>query len=217
MNNYKKILEWIYRHKVASMVIVLLIILGVPFLIHVLFKIKAPISFMEHEWSAGELLDYYGSVLAFAGTVIFSALALWQNQIIKEESDRHTEMLKKMEIQKHMPFFCLDDMYSSGDNQNMAIRLHNKSDNFADEINVENFEVLDSERKVVNVSQSANVEKLSLIGGDSMLIRFKNSRFNGENRVIRIKFNCIDKFNEIHYYEACSLKENINRFKIRET
>ena len=61
--------EWLKAHKKLIMVISVLIIFGVPLIIHILFKIEAPNSFFVAEWSAGELLSYYGSILAFIGTV----------------------------------------------------------------------------------------------------------------------------------------------------
>ena len=66
------------------------------------------------EWSAGELLQYYGGVLAFAGTVILGALSLHQNEIIKQESDKRIAMQEKREhdsnkyktyAHKHFMFF----------------------------------------------------------------------------------------------------------------
>ena len=58
-------------------------LLGIPFIINVLFKIYSPIYLFEAEWSAGDALGYYGDVLAFMGTVVLGALALYQNHIIK--------------------------------------------------------------------------------------------------------------------------------------
>ena len=53
-------------------------------IIHCLFKIHPTedYDFFVAEWSAGELLQYYGGVLAFSGTVILGALSLHQNEII---------------------------------------------------------------------------------------------------------------------------------------
>lgn len=94
--------------KITKRKIVLLFILflvGIPFGIHCLFKLKSPTSFFIAEWSAGEFLSYYGSFLSFGATVILSALALWQNEIIRSESNKHTILLEQMEINKCCPFF----------------------------------------------------------------------------------------------------------------
>ena len=74
-------LEWIKRHKVFVIICFVIIVIGVPFAIHCLFKIHPTedYDFFVAEWSAGELLQYYGGVLAFSGTVILGALSLHQN------------------------------------------------------------------------------------------------------------------------------------------
>ena len=92
--------EWLRKHKIWVAIISLLIILGVPLLIHILYKIKAPNAFFVAEWSAGELLSYYGSILAFLGTVVLGVLALYQNHIIKCQK----RTLKKWKSMKFKEF-----------------------------------------------------------------------------------------------------------------
>lgn len=57
-------LEWIKRHKVFVIICFVIIVIGVPFAIHCLFKIHPTedYDFFVSEWSAGELLQYYGGV-----------------------------------------------------------------------------------------------------------------------------------------------------------
>ena len=99
--------DWLKRHKILITIISFVIIFGVPLIIHVLFKIKAPNSFWVAEWSAGDLLSYYGSILAFLGTVVLGILALYQNHIIKIEADRRTELLEQREYEKkYAKIYC---------------------------------------------------------------------------------------------------------------
>ena len=51
-------LEWIKRHKVFVIICFVIIVIGVPFAIHCLFKIHPTedYDFFVAEWSAGELL-----------------------------------------------------------------------------------------------------------------------------------------------------------------
>lgn len=51
-------------------------------LIHCLFKIPAPIPFLEHVWSAGD-------ILAYISTILLAWVAYWQNQRYKNEADKH--------------------------------------------------------------------------------------------------------------------------------
>lgn len=86
--------EWIRKHKLFVMIILFCILVGGPLVIHCLFKIQLPekYSFFIAEWSAGELLQYYGGGLAFLGTVVLGALSLHQNEIIRQESDKRIEL-----------------------------------------------------------------------------------------------------------------------------
>lgn len=56
------------------------------------FSIKAPVSWLEAKWSAGDILTY-------ASGVSLGLLAMWQNQRFKEENDKSQERLEKLTIQ----------------------------------------------------------------------------------------------------------------------
>lgn len=65
--------------------------------VHLLFKWKSGISFIEAEWGAGDLLGYIGTILSFIGTVILGFLALevsnkannLSQKVIKIEEERY--------------------------------------------------------------------------------------------------------------------------------
>lgn len=69
-------LEMIKKHKVLICIAVILLIAGVPLLIHLLFKIDINILFFQAEWTAGEILQYYASILTLVPTTILSMAAL---------------------------------------------------------------------------------------------------------------------------------------------
>lgn len=83
-------------------VVILLLLMGVPFVINILFKINATTDILVAEWSAGDALGYYGAILSFLGTVVLGALALYQNHIIKTEADKRQRLLKN----KNVPRIC---------------------------------------------------------------------------------------------------------------
>lgn len=66
--------------------IVLLIV--IPFIINILFKVDFGISLIQSEWSAGEALSFYGSVLSFAGTVILGYITVWQTKKANSISEK---------------------------------------------------------------------------------------------------------------------------------
>lgn len=65
--------------KFISIVIVILFILFfIPLLINVLFKVDFNIWWFESEWSAGDALNFFGSILSFVGTIALGAISIWQ-------------------------------------------------------------------------------------------------------------------------------------------
>ncbi len=128
--------EWIRKHKFFVVIILFFILIGGPFTIHCLFKLQLPkkYNFFVAEWSAGELLQYYGCGLAFLGTVILGALSLHQNEIIKQESDKRIAMQEKREHDSNMPRFRVTFLHYSGRYSNMKVKIENISDNVANDI-----------------------------------------------------------------------------------
>ena len=85
--------QWIKKYKYIFSILLLILIIGIPMLIHYIFCIPAPLLWLEARWEPGSVLEYYGSVLGFLGTVSLSMLALYQNQEIKKESDKRERIL----------------------------------------------------------------------------------------------------------------------------
>ena len=90
--------DWIKKHRFMLILLFVFLVVCVPLIIHIIFKIPSEHSFFAPEWSAGELLSYYGAILAFAGTVFLGALALYQNDLFKKQND------KIMQLQ-NVPYF----------------------------------------------------------------------------------------------------------------
>lgn len=101
----KKIFDWITRHKIKSILLVILIFLLPITIIHLLFKWYWGIDFLVAKWTAGELLSYVGSYLSFIGTVALGFLALWQNRQIANQSENYNNILKQMQISLNTPIF----------------------------------------------------------------------------------------------------------------
>lgn len=122
--------------KVIFAICLSILIIGVPFLVHCLFKIKASNAFWIAEWSAGEFLSFYGSVLSFGATVILSVLALWQNDVIRKESNRYTAILREMEQNKSCPFIKVRCIAEQSMHSNLTVEIINITDNIALDIKV---------------------------------------------------------------------------------
>ena len=76
----EKIIKWIMRHKKSMIVLIIAIILFPIIAIHLLFKLQSNCYWIEAEWNAGEILGYFGDVLAFVGTVVLGYIAIAQTE-----------------------------------------------------------------------------------------------------------------------------------------
>ena len=145
MNEFGKFLK---KHWLAILIcamVLLFAVIGVPFLINLTFSIPALCNFFNVDWQAKDALAYYGSALGFIGTVIFSGLALWQNSVIKSESDKHTKLLEQMEIQKNMPIFHFGSNSMTGNCKQLSIYIENISDNIAREIHISEIKIFNED------------------------------------------------------------------------
>lgn len=57
-----------YKWQIAILSFVFIII--IPVIINVLFKFESPCSFLVAEWKAGDVLGFYGTLLASVTTII---------------------------------------------------------------------------------------------------------------------------------------------------
>lgn len=126
--------EWIIKQKRKIIIILIILLVGVPFIVHCLFKINSGDSFWVSAWTAGEFLAYYGSMLSFVSTIILSILVLWQNEMIRNESNKHTELLEEMEKSKCCPFFSISFISEKVNHSSIEIEIQNISENIAIDI-----------------------------------------------------------------------------------
>ena len=213
--------KWLKKHKVLVLVIAIAIVLGVPILIHICFKIPAPCEGMVHEWEAGDILSFYGNVLGFLGTVALSTLALYQNNEIKTEVDKREKLLMKMEREKNEPILdCKFDGYA-GNYQNLRFLLENVSDNLVSDLVINNFIVLKCNGEFLAKSKRVFFNFNKIKGGEKKSFEFMNEAFSGENLKLQFIVECTDKFkNSIKYQAILNIKEtstlskNMEFFKI---
>lgn len=62
--------KWIKKNRRMMIGIGIFLIICIPFLIHMCFKISAPIFWMEATWSSGDLLAFYGCILTGIITIL---------------------------------------------------------------------------------------------------------------------------------------------------
>lgn len=210
--------EWIKKHKIFVVVLSFFIIFGIPFLIHVLFKIHPKNDFWVAEWTAGDLLGYYGAILAFIGTVVLGMLALYQNHIIKVESDKRAELLEQRERESNMPKFIASCRQCNGNTSNLKFSIKNISENLASDITVQNIKIVKPDNTVFWTAERT-YKKDSLTSTEEMKVDLTNSSIREDGYTFLMEMTCRDKFNELHRYIIKGEHEKVDtfpKFKITE-
>ena len=194
-----RFVDFIKKHWLATIIAVLVAvfaIVGVPLLINWAFTQPALCSFFAVSWDAKDALAYYGSALGFLGTVVFSALALWQNHIIKNESDKRQELLDKMEIQKHMPIIEVRSGSSSGHCMHLSFNINNVSDNIALDVVVSKIQILNNDGSEFWANDREH--RYPHIGADTISVSLKNPALTDLAQIIIFRLSFKDKFDKHH-------------------
>lgn len=102
--------EWIMEHKLCVILTLIFALLGVPLIIYFIFQIPAQWEILESgpEWNEGIVLGYYGSVISFAGTVFLGALALYQNELYRNESNITNEKSEMDKRDRKRPILAFE-------------------------------------------------------------------------------------------------------------
>ncbi len=206
------------NHKKLIAFIIFMIIFGVPFIIHILFKLHPNNDFFVAEWSAGELLSYYGSILAFLGTVILGALSLYQNHLIKQESDKRAELLEQREHESNMPRFRINYLFSERDNSKLKFNIENISPNVANNIMLGPIQIVNEKKEVV-WTHTGIIHIDTILSNQKREISLLNPPLYENHCCFKMQMQCQDKFAEIHRYKIwafCEFKANTPHFQIEE-
>lgn len=175
--------------------------MGVPVLINYLFKHPAKNECFAAEWTAGDALSYYGDILTFLSTTFLSILALWQNHVIREKNDKHTEILERMEREKNAPYLVIDNITSYKNAGDITLSVRNVSENIAQKITVSEVHILDKENNIIwNKLDMDSVEYLCK--DMSLIINLTNPEISDIMCRIEFAIKYYDKFNKIHICKA---------------
>ncbi len=195
----ERMVELKKRYVVLISLAIIFALFGVPLIIHCLFKVNAINSFWVAEWTAGELLSYYGAVLAFVGTTALGVLSLYQNHLIKAESDKRTQEYERREYISNMPKFRVRGVGFGGALGNLKIRIENISENIANEVLVKNIRIVDEADNVV--WERKRNEGMGVVGGVSFFdISLDNKTIENITHRILFDMQCKDKFDDLHKY-----------------
>lgn len=186
------------KHWIAIFICILIVlfaVVGIPFLINLTFSVPALRDFFNVDWEAKDALSYYGSALGFIGTVIFSGLALWQNYVIKIESDKHTHILEQMENQKNMPILYFGASSSNGQCGQLSLYIENISDNIATEIQITEIKIINEDgTEFWSNGKGQRIAHLK----DRRDLHLKNPCLTSLNQIFTFQLSYQDKFGDLH-------------------
>ena len=138
---------WMYALIILGVIIlVYTLTFGIPIIINELYRNNDGYITL---WGAEDVLGYYGEALGFLGTVVFSALALWQNHRIQEANDKHTKLLEEMERKKNEPFIFVKSSVAYGNASRLRLTIQNISDNLAEKLQASGFRIEDETGKIL--------------------------------------------------------------------
>ena len=195
-----KLIKWIKKHVLVTLILSFIITLLPVLVIHILYKLKVPYKFLVTEWSAGELLQFYGSYISFIGTVLLGALALWQNNRLAKENKEYNELIKQQEKQIRIPKFDIPyKKYScNGAFSNWQIDLKNVSANIAINLSVSLFKVYDKQGNLIEKKSDCLIKHSLLQGGESTIIEFKNKSLPSDYFKVIFFIDYLDIYNDKH-------------------
>lgn len=195
-------IDWIKKHKVLFALIcvaVLLLLIGVPFIINVLFKIPAVADIFTAEWDAGDALGYYGAILSFIGTVVLGALALYQNHIIKTEADKKAALAEEQEHAENMPRFFMRFQGASGFCGSLNFAVMNVSNNMAYSVEVYDIKIKDGSKTVWESGDTYGAPVINPQKDITIQTRSPATKETGEFTFLA-SMSCMDKYNGKHEY-----------------
>lgn len=93
-----KLLDFMRKHKILTIMLSILIFVVPLVVVHIIYKMDCKITWLQSEWTSGDLLAYIAGFEAFIGTVSLGFLALWQNHQTQMQYLESQEPLLSMEL-----------------------------------------------------------------------------------------------------------------------
>ena len=195
-------IDWFKKHRVLFAlicVVILLLLMGIPFVINILFKINTTTDIFVAEWSAGDALGYYGAILSFLGTVVLGALALYQNHIIKTEADKKAALAEEQERAENMPRFFLRFQCASGFCGSLKFAVMYVSNNIAYTVDVYDIKIKGGSKTIWESDDTYGAPAIN--PQKEMTIQSKSPATNETGEfTLFATMSCMDKYDGKHEY-----------------
>lgn len=197
--------EWIKNHNKISIVFIIFLLLFfiiiMPLILNKIYYLDAPCDFFHVGYDISNILDYYGAILTFIGTVSLGIITVYQNYVSQKKTDevnkltlelqkksmvmaeQNYEKEKLNEISKNTPKFELRNKGCNGHHMNLNAELKNVSDIIVSGIKSVSFEVFDESEAIVTTSNKVKSKESSLLPGQDTRIEFHNIELRSKNLI----------------------------------
>ncbi|WP_428817328.1 hypothetical protein ACQR2L_13760 [Clostridium butyricum] len=173
-----------------------------PYIINKLYNMNPLCDFFDIDYNVENILDYYGNVLAFIGTVSLGVITIYQNYLAQKKTDEVNKLqlelakksmaLSEQNYQKQMednnnkalPKFEIKDKSINGHYMNLCVSLKNVSSTIVSRLISVSFEVYSSENEVLLNSDTVIIKTTSLLSGEETNIEFKNKAMDSNTTEI---------------------------------
>ncbi len=108
MLNMESFIDWVKKHKIKTITIIIIAFIGPLIVVHFLFKWNTGYDFISAEWSAGDLIGYVAGFEAFTGSIILGIIAVWQTEKANNTNDRLLQMTGENERKSVLPFLSFN-------------------------------------------------------------------------------------------------------------
>lgn len=197
--------EWINRNKKKFIIIIsilsIFLIIIMPYILDRVYYWNSPCKFFNVDYNISNILEYYGAVLTFIGTVSLGIITVYQNYTSQKKTDEINKLTLELQkksmilaeqnykkesqndIKKGAPKFELRNVGCNGMYMNLNAVLKNVSDNFASEIKSISFRILSESNVTVATSDKVQIKAFSLSPGQETYIEFRNNELRSKNLI----------------------------------
>lgn len=217
--------EQIKKYKKRIYVLSAILVAGVPFLIHCLFKLHIGNDFLIAEWSAGDILLYYGTMLLGVVTIYLAYVAVKQTQIANDTNNRLlkiNEMERKVFLKLNL---CECEIKNENNIKFVSIYLENMTNNVIIDCDIKSSDKLLVDTNWSFDQESKNgivVTKFESITGNGLIEEDKKLKYTlavkkYKSPFLLISFKTISKsiygLETIQYYNIIFINESFLGYK----
>jgi hypothetical protein len=97
-----ELMTWVRKHIPLCVLLFVCALAGPIVIVHILFSMEAPTSWISAKWSAGDLLAYIAGFESFVGTMVLGIIAVYQT--------KQANRLQKTSVQGMQPLLSISSM-----------------------------------------------------------------------------------------------------------